>query len=198
MVIYGYLKNTYERPRNWTKIEEEFDLIDDLISKAYLLPIRVASEPYLRSFQYKVLNSILFTNDILYKIGFVLDPNCCFCKRNKETANHLFFSCSFSYSFWSGVTDKILKKLDSCECLLLRDFMIGILKEEMDLVNYVIILGKNYLWTCRQKVIKPSFSHFKRILVNKYETENHIACKLNKTDLFRKKWKLYEKFFSRG
>jgi len=31
--------------------------------------------------------------------------------------------------------------------------MIGILKEEMDLVNYVIIVGKNYLWTCRQKVI---------------------------------------------
>jgi len=58
--------------------------------------------------------------------------------------------------------------------------MIGTLKEEIDLVNYVIILGKNYLWTCGQKVIKPSFSHFKRILVNKYETEKHIACKLNK------------------
>ena len=59
-------------------------------------------------------------------------------------------------------------------------------------------LGKNYLWTCRQKVIKPSFSPFKIILVNKYETEKHIACKLNKTNLFRKKWKLYEKFFSSG
>jgi len=43
---YGYLiKKTYERPRKWTKISEEFDLIDDLISKAYLLPIRVAREP---------------------------------------------------------------------------------------------------------------------------------------------------------
>ena len=68
---YGYLiKKTYERPRKWTKISEEFDLIDDLILKAYLLPIRVAREPYLRSFQYKVLNSILYTNDILHKILF--------------------------------------------------------------------------------------------------------------------------------
>jgi len=115
---YGYLiKKTYERPRKWTKISEEFDLIDDLILKAYLLPIRVAREPYLRSFQYKVLNSILYSNDILYKIGFVSEPNCCFCKRNKETATHLFFSCSFSHSFWLAVTDKILKKLCSCECL---------------------------------------------------------------------------------
>ena len=121
---YGYLiKKTYERPRKWSKIGEEFDLIDDLISKAYLLPIRVASKPYLRSFQYKVLNSISYTNDILYKIGFVSDPNCCFCKRNEATANHLFFSCSFSHLFWSEVTDKILKKLSSCECLLLRDVL---------------------------------------------------------------------------
>ena len=36
--------------------------------------------------------------------------------------------------------DKILKKFSSCEYLLLRDVMIGILKEEMDPVNYVIIL----------------------------------------------------------
>ena len=33
------------------------------------------------------------------------------------------------------VTDQILKKLSSCEWLLLRDVMIEILKEEMDLVN---------------------------------------------------------------
>ena len=170
-LLWLYLKEQ-KRRRKWTKIGKEFDLIDDLISKTYLLPIRVASEPYLRSFQYKVLNSILYANDILYRIGFVSDPNCCFCKRNKETANHLFFSCSFSHSLWSEVTEKLFKKLGSCECLLLRDVMIGILKEEMDLVNYAIILGKNYLWPCRQKVIKPFFSHFKRILVNKYEQKN--------------------------
>ena len=47
----------------------------------------------------------------------------------------------------------------------------------MDLVNYhivscnyIIILGKNYLWTCRYKNIKP-FILFKRILLDKYETE---------------------------
>jgi len=40
---YGYLiKKMYERPRKWNKIGKEFDLIDDLISKTYLLPIRVA------------------------------------------------------------------------------------------------------------------------------------------------------------
>jgi len=34
------------------------------------MPQRVANEPYLRSFRYKVLNSILFTNELLCKIVF--------------------------------------------------------------------------------------------------------------------------------
>ena len=40
-------------------VAEEFDLWENQYSEVYLLPFRVASEPYVRSFQYKVLNSIL-------------------------------------------------------------------------------------------------------------------------------------------
>ena len=102
------------------------------------------------------------TNDLLYKIGSVSDPNCSFCQETTETTNHLLFGCSFSYCFWTEVIVKILKKLNSCSCLLLRDVIIGILKEEMDLVNYILeILGKNYFRTCRRKEIKPSLRHFK-------------------------------------
>ena len=45
----------------------------------------------------------------------------------------------------------------------------------MDLVSYITILGKSYLWSCRHKHIKQLISHFKRILDNKYETEKYIA-----------------------
>ena len=53
------IKHKYKKP----KLRKEFDLKDSYIVEAFLLPIRVSNEPYLRSFQYKVLNSILFTND---------------------------------------------------------------------------------------------------------------------------------------
>ena len=43
------------------------------------------------------------------------------------------------------VIANILNNISSCGCLLLSDVVIGILKEGMDLVNYVIILGKSYL-----------------------------------------------------
>ena len=63
-----------------------------------------------------------------------------------------------------NVIANILNNIRSWGCLLLSDVVMGILKEGMDLVNYVIILGKSYLWNCRHKDIKPSISRFERIL----------------------------------
>ena len=74
----------------------------------------------------------------------------------------------------------------------LHQVVIGFLKEEMDLVNYIIILGKNFLWTCRCRNINPSFIHFKRILLDKDETEKYIAFKQTKMNMFNKKWKPFE------
>ena len=58
----------------------------------------------------------------------------------------------------------------------------------MDLLNYIIILGKAYLWTCRCKETKPSFNHFERILLDKYQTEKYISFKSNSINLFKEKW----------
>ena len=73
-----------------------------------------------------------------------------------------------------------------------REIILGYLTGEMDLLNYILILGKTYLWTCRYKETKPSFSHFERILLNKYQTEKYISFKSNNTNLFKKKWRNFE------
>ena len=70
---------------------------------------------------------------------------------------------------------------------------VGFLREEMDLENYVLLLGKIYLWDCRRNDNKPSITHFIQILINKYDTEKLIAKKQNKYRSFEKKWHLYEK-----
>ena len=73
------------------------------------------------------------------------------------------------------VTLNILKDISNCDGLLLQDVTLGIVKEGMDLVNYITILG----WRCRHKGIKPSDNHFRKILENEYETEQQIALKSN-------------------
>lgn len=169
---YKTLKQvTYERPKKWVTLANEFNLTDEQLSEAYLLPLRVASEPYVRSFQYKVLNSLLYNNKLLCKIGYITDLNCTFCKETPETVYHILFECSFSKSFWNDVIYNILSKLSSCRCLLLRDVSIGFLRKEMDLINYVLLIGKIHIWDCRRKGNKPVIAHFKQILKNKYDTE---------------------------
>jgi len=139
--------------------------------------VKVANEPYLRSFQYKMLNSALFTNDRLFKIGYVSNPNCTFCHQLTETISHILFDCSFSNSFWHEVNERILSKMKSCNShsLTYCDVIVGSFEEKMHLFNYIVILGKSFLWTCRCKETLPLLIHFIRILVIKYETEKHTS-----------------------
>ena len=82
---YSYqIKNCkYQGPSEWFK--DEFSLEDNQVSKTFSLPMRVASEPHVRSFQYKVLNSILYTNELLVKIGYISNSSCSFCHRTIKT-----------------------------------------------------------------------------------------------------------------
>ena len=89
------------------------------------------------------------------------------------------------------INEKILSKIKSCRgpSLTYCDVIVGSLEEEMDLFNYIVILGKSFLWNCRCRETFP-LSHFIRILL--YETEKHIYFKSNKTNLFKEKWKIFE------
>ena len=87
----------------------------------------------------------------------------------------------------------ILSKLSSCRYLL-SDVIVGFLREERDLEDYVLLLGKVYLWDCRRNDNKPSITHFLQILKNKYDTEKLISKKKqNKYQSFKNKWHLYER-----
>ena len=149
------IKFIYERPKKWVMLADKFNLTEEQLSKIYLPPFHVASEPSVRSFQYRVLNFILFTNDRLFKIGYISNPNCTFCNEALETIQHLLFYCAISQAFWNDVIYNILSKLSSCRYLLLSDVIVGFLREEMDLENYVLVLGKVYLWDCTRNDNKP-------------------------------------------
>ena len=80
-------------PKNSKHLCQDFNLTQDQLKKVFLLPHEVAFEPYLKAFQYKVLNSILFTNRKLCKIGYIQDDKCSLCKTDSESLYHIFFEC---------------------------------------------------------------------------------------------------------
>ena len=81
-------------------LKRDYNLNEDQLRKVFLLPHTVCSEAYVKAFQYKVLNLILYTNTKLYKIGYISDDKCSFCESEPETLLHVFFNCVYSKLFW--------------------------------------------------------------------------------------------------
>ena len=50
--------------------------------------------------------------------------------------------------------------------LTLKDILIGILFSESPLLNYLILIGKVYLWSCRKGEVLPNIDSF----IGKVET----------------------------
>ena len=88
---YCYVADVALFPCNGEKLRWEFDLSDDGLKQAFSLPHSIAFKPYVKAFQYKVLNFILYTNYKLHKIGYIQDNSCSFCKLEPEIMHHFLF-----------------------------------------------------------------------------------------------------------
>ena len=87
-----FIRTIAQFPKNSQHLSQMFSLLGDQLNEMFLLPHKVSFEPYIKAFEYKVLNSILFTNTKLCKLGYIPDGKCSFCKSEPETLNHVFFN----------------------------------------------------------------------------------------------------------
>ena len=170
------------------KLKSDLNLSDEELKNAFLLPHSATFEPYVKAFQYKVLNSILYTNSKLHKIGYISDNLCSFCKQESETLQHFFYGCSHSSSFWKDFESYYLSWTSQQIHLNWKEVLIGVLTPGCHLLNYLLLLGKIYLWDCRRNKELPNVRGFKFKVNLKYETEKYICTKNNNLDKFREKW----------
>ena len=87
------------------KVKADFNLENDDVKEVFRLSKTAATETFISSFQYKILNNIIYTNSRLAKIGYIQSDSCTLCGMCRETRDHLFFLCSFSEKFWNEFTN---------------------------------------------------------------------------------------------
>ena len=84
--------------------------------------------------KYKILNSILYTNSKLYKIGYTADDKCSFCESEPETLPHFFFHCVYSQLFWKQFESYYYSLTKEFFHLTLQDVLIGIITSKCPLI----------------------------------------------------------------
>ena len=175
-------------PSAASKLQKEFNLSLDQLNQLFILPHKVTLEPYVRAFQYKLLNSILYTNSKLYKIGYSQHDLCTFCKSYPEELNHLLYSCSYSKAFWGDFELFWFSGTQKTINLTQQDVIVGVLSRSCPLLNYFLLVAKIYLWDCRRNQIHPNINGFKAKILIKYETEYYIGRVNKKMEFLRVKW----------
>ena len=67
-----------------------------------MLPHLITYNTYMRSFQCKILNNVLFLNKKLHTSGIKPSPLCSFCNLYNETPDHIY-ECDGVKCFWSDL-----------------------------------------------------------------------------------------------
>ena len=82
---YNLLIREKAKPPNIIqKLQSNFHFNDNL-KQIFKLPHSIVVESYVKASQYKVINSILYTNTKLYKIGVRTNDLCTFCDNQPES-----------------------------------------------------------------------------------------------------------------
>ena len=119
-ILFNLLIREKAKPPNIIqKLQSNFHFNSDNLKQIFKLPHSIVVESYVKAFQYKVINSILYTNTKLYKIGFRTNDLCTFCDNQPELLNQ--FLTEFEL-YWCLISNQRIR-------LCLENVLFGILTE---------------------------------------------------------------------
>ena len=150
-------------------------------------------ESKLRSFQFKFVHNIIYTNDRLFKYGIVQSKYCTFCLTEVESVEHLFCDCIEVQTLWKYIIEVYLQQFGIHQ-LSNKEILLGFTKgPDIDcFANHVVLLAKWHIHKSRILEVKPTLGDYKALLHNTMSTEARIAQKRNKENVCRRKWQFCE------
>ena len=158
-----------------------------------MLPRIVTIESSLRSFQYKILNNILYLNERLFKFNIVYSPLCSLYGAYNESIEHLFCTSIVAQRLWDQLRSW-LYELIYFSISEPKTVILGLPSETTSnyiLINHIILLFKRFICLKRKERKYIGFNGLKAFIKNVENTENQIASHKQKEDIHYKKMKPY-------
>ena len=117
---------------------------------------RITNFSKMRSFQYRLLSCALVFNKHLYAWGLVNTNKCVNCQVEKETMEHVFYSCNTAQKIWNEFRIFCKKNYDTSVNLERTNVLLSTVNQEpTNVTNFLSIIDKNqmYAYRCMQKEI---------------------------------------------
>ena len=145
------LRNESHIPTAQTTLRGKFPLVEQKTWKnIYMIPRKATKHAYSRSFQYKILNNILYLNNRLSLFGLATTSNCSLCGAHEENFNHLFVECSFTTALWHDLTSYFPPL--AFPALNSQSVHLGYLDDKLPnflLLNHLLLIFKIYVYNSK-------------------------------------------------
>ena len=158
-------------------------------SDIFHLAFKCAIDSKTRNFQFKFLHRIIATNDFLYKLQIIESNLCTFCGVEIETLEHVFYECDIIKDFWNRVGAWINDKVGSDVSANRENIFLGYNVTNPPMaINYIILLGKQFIYKCKLHKTTPKCFVFVRNINDFIKIEHIIASNKNKLSSHYAKW----------
>ena len=153
------------RPTSQIYFEKKFDSKELEWRVIYTLLRKVTTNTYLRSFQYKILNNVLYLNEKLFDFGLSTTSSCSICNSFLENITHLFCDCAIRQCAWKKWQ---LKFKDDLTLLPLtsKGAIFGFFAADCQsylIQNHILLISKLYIYKSRKYKFLSSICLLKEI-----------------------------------
>ena len=166
-------------------------------NKIYLSPRLATIDTTLRSFQYKILNNVLFLNKKLYTFGITNTALCSFCNTLEETPIHIFFDCVHVKCLWERLRMKFQNNFVLLS-LTPHTAILGLHNEANDkynLLSHILLIFKYYIYISREKRILNIDILIANLIKAKKREKQISIFTINKRDAYKKSGALQITFY---
>ena len=124
-----------------------------------MLPHLVTYNTYMRSFQYKILNNVLFLNKKLHTFGIKPSPLCSFFNLYDEIPLHIFYECDTVKCLWTNLVqyfqNNLILPTFPPQAAILSNLKTAsndsTFKNNKAFINHILLIFKLYVFKSREK-----------------------------------------------
>ena len=139
-----------------------------------MLPRKSTTDSRTRVFQYRLLYSVLYFNNQVFKMKLVEKPLCPLCNNFTESAIHYFSECRSTQTLWNKVQHWLHPNIESLP-LNPQNAMLGFFEapnsSDLTVANHILLIFKQALYNKRNCSIIPNIDYIEQKIRLAYQIE---------------------------